>query len=147
MGENVDEHSGEHSAEHIRYDRLGVFLSALCSVHCLLTPVLVAFAPALGHYFNSELVHIILFTLVFPLAIYAFYTSYKEHHSIRPMSFGVFGIFLLAVELVLHEIFDGQMGWAIWASVFGGLFLAYGHYLNIKVCQSCPYHDHHHHHD
>ena len=46
------------------YDFLGIFLSSLCGVHCLMTPFLLLYFPSIGKNFESPWIHALLMGLV-----------------------------------------------------------------------------------
>jgi hypothetical protein len=76
-------------------DSVGQTLSVLCLVHCAVTPLVVALAPALTGIFGRA--HPVLLVLVLATALWAFVPGYRHHHSRSMMLFAVAGIALLAV--------------------------------------------------
>lgn len=61
-------------------DRLGVWTSALCVVHCLLTPVLLSFSAVLAHLLPSEeSTHRSLATLVALFGAVALIAGFRRH--------------------------------------------------------------------
>ena len=56
------------------FDNIAVSASALCAIHCLSLPVLLAFLPALGAtIFGQESFHVLLLWLVLPLSLIALF--------------------------------------------------------------------------
>ena len=147
-------------------DRLGICLSVLCLVHCLMTPFILGLVPvgaALGfwqHGFHQ------LFLLVVPfVALIAFIPGWKVHRDSRVWYWGGTGIVLLALgvaagEIVGHEAVSELTlsAWTLkaWSSVAvelvltlaGGACLIRAHLLNRELCACCnDDHGHDHAHD
>lgn len=134
-------------------DRLGIGLSLLCLVHCILTPVLLALLPvgaALGfweHGFHQ------VFLLIVPfVALIAFIPGWRRHGDARIWILGVLGIALLALGVAVAEFFGhgvgaGGVAWAPLAAelgftIAGGACLIRAHLLNRELCACCGEHDH-----
>lgn len=133
-------------------DRLGICLSVLCLVHCILTPILLAMVPvgaALGfwqHGFHQ------VFLMVVPIvALLAFIPGWKRHGDSRVWYWGGFGIFFLALGVAVAEVFGhgahNQIEWAPLAgelvlTLAGGACLIRAHLLNRELCVCCEHHNH-----
>src|SRR5258708_27331634 len=75
-------------------DRVGVWASALCVVHCLLTPILLSMSAVFMHFLPSEeRVHRSLALLIALIGAIALVRGFRTHRRAR-------GIFLLAAGLV-----------------------------------------------
>jgi hypothetical protein len=109
-------------------DKAGVLLSGLCTVHCLMTPLLVAFAPSVSVFFKSEWLHIGLVLAILPIALVAFIRGKNAHGDIRPLILGVLGILCLITALAAEE-FQIE-GAEKLLTVLGSLFLIVAHSLN-----------------
>jgi hypothetical protein len=127
-------------------DKVGIFLSALCVIHCLATPLLILISPWLGSYFDSKWSHLGIFIFIVPVAYFTFYRFYRNHKNKKPMIFGSIGILFLGIALLSpgHE-------WAINHSeihshnedhfnyidtiinIVGSIILMVGHWMNIKI--------------
>ncbi len=137
-------------------DRLGICLSVLCLVHCLLTPVLMGLLPMgalLGfwqHGFHQ------IFLMVIPIvALVAFIPGWKQHRDFRVWVWGAAGILFLALGVAVAELFGHEApmggGWQVLAgelilTSIGGACLIRAHLLNRALCVCCQ-HDHAHAHD
>ena len=116
-----------------KVDRLGVFLSSLCAVHCIVTPlvfllpVFQAFEEGHHHY-----IHYSFFILVAPLAFWTLILNVK----INKLSFacGALGILLLLTAIVINFIqIEHHHSLDLALSLSGSGFLVLGHYLNLKL--------------
>lgn len=100
--------------------KLALWLSALCAVHCLLTPLLVILLPNLGASINlsHEAEWIIIGSAAFFGGL-AVWHGYQKHHRNRLL---VFAFLLLTPLYILHEQLP------VWAMIpvlvlFAGLLL------------------------
>lgn len=132
-------------------DRLGICLSTLCLVHCILTPFVLGFLPvgaAMGiwqHGFHQ------VFLLVVPfVAMIAFVPGWKQHRDSRVWYWGAAGILLLFAGVGVAEMFGHHaagMSNSLLAELVltasGGGCLIRAHLLNRALCACCQ-HDHSH---
>ena len=120
-------------------DRLGICLSALCVLHCLLTPFAIALIPAFqSPAFLSTGAHGVFhegLLIVLPiLAILAFVPGFKRHRDARVFYWSVPGLaFLLVATIYLHDDFVEQA----MLSIPGSLLLIRAHWLNRSLCACC----------
>jgi hypothetical protein len=117
-------------------DKLGIFLSALCAVHCLLLP-LILMATNLGDTFGDlhtkhEYLHVLFFILLFPLALNLVFTFLREGESIL-LFVVLIGIVFLAVSLLntYSHFLEHDSFLEILLSVSGSLFLIWAHFNNL----------------
>lgn len=144
-----------------KLDKWGIFWSVACAIHCMALPLLVFSSPGLANAFTHEVVHWVLFVIVFPVAIFALWKPRKIHKSNIPVILGSMGILLLLTSLLMdglvhaHDHATTYHGSLV--TISGSLFLIAAHILNIKLHKMCcerehaQKHDHHscssHHHD
>ncbi len=118
-------------------DRLGLCLSLLCLIHCVLTPILLIAIPSLvilEEHHEHEFLHQALFAILPVLAIAAFIPGFRRHGDKRVFFWGFPGIAFLAVGVL---VFDGQMGPQALFTIAGSLFLIRAHLLNRHLCACC----------
>ncbi len=118
-------------------DKLAISLSAVCLVHCLLTPSLLTLIPIFSSSLLVEdaLFHRLLVWLVLPTSILAFFLGCRNHKRLSIVLCGLIGLTILATAAFYgHEAF-GIKGEKI-ATTIGGLTLAYSHFLNFRACQN-----------
>ena len=131
------------------YDFVGMVLSILCGIHCIITPILILSFPFLDERLNSPWVHGVLIAFV-ALAFYqSVYLHFKIHKSKKTLVTGIVGfVILLGVSIV--EIFahadehghghGGAEGYhdesfMLYFAVTGSVLLVTSHILNIKECK------------
>lgn len=119
-----------------RWDKIGLFLSSLCALHCLATPLLVLALPVLGDVFHEEWVHILMALFVVPVGLYAFWSGYKHHHQVQVFGLGIAGLVLVSGASLLphqvHEVVEFY-GHDI-LTIVGSVFLIVAHILNRRAC-------------
>lgn len=128
-------------------DRVGIFLSISCCIHCLATPILLMMAPGLGEYFESEYIHFGLFALVAPIALFSFLGTYKKNGHKRPLVIGLVGLSGLFVGMFIHSFLEHGHGHEaehlhdieMVVNVVAGLIMIYAHLINFKErdCRKC----------
>jgi uncharacterized membrane protein len=128
-------------------DKIGIFLSLSCCIHCLATPIILMMAPSLGEYFESVFVHVGLFILVAPIALFSFISTYKKNGHRKPLVIGLVGLFGLFIGMFIHSflehghtheneiLHDIEMV----VNVVAGLIMIYAHLINFKEreCKTC----------
>lgn len=112
-----------------RLDGLAIGASALCLIHCLALPVVIAFLPALAAWADGgELFHIVMLAIAVPLSTWTLIAGWRRHGAIAPLVIGSLGLTLLVAGLG----FEGLMlGTAL--TVAGGVTLAMAHVGNLRA--------------
>jgi len=77
-------------------DGAAVGLSALCLIHCLALPLLVAGLPFLAQFSEGHL-HVQMLFLILPLSIVALGLGFRHHRSTWIVLTGVLGMLILFV--------------------------------------------------
>lgn len=129
-------------------DRLGIWTSALCIVHCIATPVLFAASAVFVHLIpGEEHVHRCLAFVVAALGAIALVQGYREHRRwgvLMLMSIGLLCIFSMAFrgERLHSHLLE------ILITGIGSLFMIAAHRLNhtcrAACCQANGTHHHAH---
>ena len=109
-------------------DGAAVGLSALCLIHCLALPLVVAGLPFLAQFSEGHL-HRQMLVVVLPLSIVALGLGYRHHRNGKIFAAGGVGMALLAVGASLaHD------NWGLMAdrsfTIIGALILAAAHFYN-----------------
>lgn len=120
-------------------DRTGILLSALCVVHCLTLPLLIAVVPFLGQFAEGHL-HAQMLIVVLPLSTGALALGFRRHRNGQIIILGLVGMLLLTLGgTVMHEQF-GIVADRIF-TMSGATVLAVSHWYNSRAgrrCESCP---------
>lgn len=112
--------------EKISWDKIGIFLSGLCAVHCLIVPVILALMPlwSLGFILNSW-AHPIFLILIMPILLLSIKQS-KANGRISALFF--IGISLLILAWLIHPMI-GHTAETI-TTMIGSAMLIIGHWQN-----------------
>lgn len=110
------------------WDRVGIGLSGICAIHCLLVPVVVALIPLWPAFEEiHEYTHLVFFLAIAP----AVYLSLKRKHESRAVSvYLITGVVIIFCAWFFHE-YLGELGEA-GVTLIGSILLIIGHWLNYK---------------
>ena len=122
------------------FDQVAIALSAVCIVHCLAVPVLVALLPFAALSFqDSEHFHGLMLWLVVPTSLVGFVLGYRLHRRTGLIALGAVGITILAAAAVYgHDSWSESL--EVTLSVAGSLLLAAAHWLNFREVRRCHRH-------
>ncbi|MFY0683045.1 MAG: MerC domain-containing protein [Balneola sp.] len=110
------------------WDRVGIGLSGICAIHCLLVPVAVALIPLWPAFEEfHEYTHLIFFIAIAP----AVYLSLRgRNKSLKITVLLALGVFVIFVAWFFNESL-GEYGEA-GITLIGSILLITGHWLNYK---------------
>lgn len=129
--------SNERQAAFLRADQLGVIASALCLIHCILTPVVLSLSVVWVHYLPAEeRFHRVFAAMVAALGCIAIITGYRKHRRLR-----VFGLMVGALGLIFAGAYFGSRlpSHAVEMAVTmtgSGVMIA-AHLVNHTFCKKC----------
>lgn len=111
------------------WDRLGVGLSGLCVIHCLVLPIMVSLLPL---YPVAEDIHEWSHPILLILIIPAAYFSLRSGNATRfAMVLLISGVMLLLLAWGFHDAFDDRNGEFL-LTLSGSIMLITGHWLTFK---------------
>jgi hypothetical protein len=125
----------------INLDKLGMALSALCALHCVITPLVILSLPIMGRYYIAHpYFHMVLGLMILPVGLFAFVTGFRHHHNLMVLFLGIPGLFVITVvPFLVHNLgFDIHEPLAMFLG--SGLLIA-GHWINRRAC-ACDAHSH-----
>jgi hypothetical protein len=120
-------------------DRFGICLSALCVIHCVLTPFFLLALPSLQTFealsaHSHENFHHVMLIIVPLLAILAFIPGFLRHRNARVFLWAIPGLILIAVGALVFE----STPWVESAiTIAGSFFLIRSHLINRELCACC----------
>ena len=125
------------------FDKVGMFLSGLCLVHCIFLPLIAFLLRSVLAAFEHDhsVAHQFLLGGVLLSVVFSFIPGYKTHRHIGPFALSIVGIILLTIAAIphlAHEMFDH--GVEIIVSIVGSSLLIGEHLLNHKLCKKCTHH-------
>ena len=117
-------------------DNLGITISSVCAIHCVLLPAIFIIAPysfLASHEFHEALIYFIL-----PCAAIAFVLGCRKHGDLKVAVIGTLGVMLLASSLLFHEIFHAEEHSeeliTVLITIAGSVMLILSHLRNRKLC-------------
>jgi hypothetical protein len=132
LGEKVKGKPRRRAFFALIWDKLGIVVSGLCLVDCLVLPLLSALLVSLQtsvSWFAS--LHLYLLPVIGITAGMAFHHSYKAHRSYGIVIMGAAGFFLL----VLGEILESRLRFLLfnWVTLLGSVLLITAHLRNLLM--------------
>lgn len=120
--------STESQEKQTLWDRLGIGLSGLCAIHCLLVPVFVSLIPLWPAFEEfHEYTHLVFFLAIAPAVI----LSVKNRKQLKAVSGYLFvGLVIIFAAWFFNDKL-GDIGEA-GVTLAGSMLLIRGHWLNYK---------------
>ncbi len=114
-------------------DKAAIGLSILCTLHCLILPILLVLTPAMTGLFafSDEAFHLWLLFAVLPISTFAVTAGYMHHRKFRVSAISILGMALLIIAAVFGHDWLGETGEVVF-TVIGSLLVAIGHFQNLK---------------
>lgn len=116
-------------------DNFGIIASAICLVHCLAMPFVIALLPVLGlQFLETHESHLILAGFIWAFALLAIVPSYLKHRKTPVLVGMIVGLGLVTLGVMFgHAVFgeNGEMG----CLVVGNLTLVAVHWINRGLCK------------
>ena len=116
-------------------DAAGIFASALCMIHCLAMPILLAVLPAMS-WAEDDHTHQILIGVALAAALLSLGPGYLAHRRRAVPLLGGAGLACLAIAMFVVEPRYGHGAEAV-ASIAGALLLLAAHLRNRVCCRHC----------
>jgi hypothetical protein len=114
-------------------EKVGVFLSLLCAIHCLTLPLILFAAPYLASSFAfSPLMEWILVIVSFVMALILLWQDYSKHKKPMPLFFLALAV---AVKLVDTLLEIKSIEWIFGLSL--GVFITLAYWFNYKHKTAC----------
>jgi hypothetical protein len=118
-------------------DAVGIGLSALCMIHCLAFPVVIAFAPAaLKALPGDDATHRTLAVGIGLAGSLAFRSGYKVHGKRWILALFLLGMALVSAAAMIGEPALPALGEAA-ITICGSVLLVTAHWCNRSFCHSC----------
>lgn len=125
-----------HKSHH--FDIGAMVLSALCLVHCLALPLVIALLPVTTLFgLEDRHVHWLMLAFALPLSVFGLGRGLRQHHLLRIPLIAALGLSLMAWDLLPSP---GTWGHAL--TVPGVMLVALAHGLNVRALRQ--QHDHPH---
>ena len=116
-------------------DKLAISLSILCTLHCLILPLLVVLLPSIAALpLQDEVFHIWMVIAVVPISIYALTMGCKKHRQYLMLLIGAVGLLILSVVAFLGHDLLGEVIEKVF-TLLGAFTIAIAHVWNFRLCR------------
>lgn len=124
-------------------DKVGMVASITCAIHCMVMPFIITLVPVFGlSLFATEDFEWFLLMLSAIFGITSLCFGFKKHKSYRAFSFLGIGLTLIVVGRLMHQHLEHyktfQIDIYLIFLVMGAVLVSLSHWLNNKLCNSCP---------
>jgi len=114
-------------------EKVGVFLSLLCAIHCLTLPIILFVAPYLASSFAFSLtVEWILVVVSFGMALLLLWQDFRKRRKPMPLYFLGIGVFIKLVDTLVGL---KSIEWVFGLSL--GVFITLAYWYNYKHKTAC----------
>jgi MerC mercury resistance protein len=121
----------------LRADRVGIVVSAVCFVHCILTPVVLSLSAVSAHYLPSEeRVHRILAVCVAAIGGFAIITGYRKHRRSRVLLLMSSGLLLIFGGAYWGDRLPSHSA-EVLVTMMGSCLMISAHLINHTFCKNC----------
>jgi uncharacterized membrane protein YozB (DUF420 family) len=129
--------NNERPTGQLHADHLGVIASALCLVHCILTPVALSLSAVWVHYLPSEeRLHRVLAALVAAIGCIAIVRGYRKHRRQRVFFLMAGGLGLIFAGAYFGDRLPSHVA-EITVTMAGSSLMIAAHFLNHTFCKNC----------
>lgn len=114
-------------------EKMGLFFSIACAIHCMTLPIFLFFAPYIASSFAfTSTFEWILVSTSFLFAFILLFQDFKRHRKPLPMIYLGLAVTVKFVEVVLgNNSFDWALGLLL------GIFISVGYWVNYKHKVAC----------
>jgi hypothetical protein len=115
-------------------DKSAVVLSLLCTLHCIVTPVVLVMLSSVSGAlaFDPEVLHFWLLFAVIPISLFAMITGYYHHRKASISAISLVGMLTLISAVIFgHDIMAGKG--EIVLTLIGSMLVAFGHIKSLKA--------------
>jgi MerC mercury resistance protein len=114
-------------------DKLGIFFSSLCALHCLILPIVIINSGSLlSKYINNQWVEKGFIITCLTIAAFSFLKYKKQHGNLLPLV-----LLVIAVIFLILSMATPNFVLEIVLSVIGSSILICGHIINMRSCKLC----------
>jgi hypothetical protein len=118
-----------------KLDKIGVSLSAICLIHCLLLPVLLATVPFMSFlsFLKNPVAEALLIIFAISNAILTVTMGFKKHKKFIVPAFFLSGAVMLSFFFFAHDLVEKNE----YIILIGAALIGIGHIFNNSFCKSC----------
>jgi hypothetical protein len=118
-------------------DRLGVWTSALCVIHCIVTPILISLSAVSAHFLPSEeRTHRSLAVIIATLGALALVKGYRSPRSLRVLFLMISGLGCIFAGAYWGDRLPSHR-YEVLVTLCGSSLMIAAHRLNRTFCRNC----------
>ncbi len=116
-----------------KLDKLGVWITSLCALHCLALPILIAITPIIAStFFAAEWFERTILSFSILIGFVALFIGFhKYHRQLYPLYSLALGAIIYWNKHAFGEAYEPI------TIALGALFIIGAHVLNLRLCKSC----------
>ncbi|TDF35703.1 MerC domain-containing protein [Alteromonadaceae bacterium M269] len=114
-------------------DRVGIWTSSLCALHCLLLPILVPLVPLVaGTFFAEAWFERTILSMSMIIGFWALLSGYQRYHRrLYPLFSLLLGGLIYWNKDMFGEAYEP------FTIAIGAMLIVASHLINLRLCQSC----------
>jgi peptidoglycan/LPS O-acetylase OafA/YrhL len=121
----------------ISADRLGIWASALCVVHCIVTPVLISLSAVIAHFMpGEERFHRGMAVGIAALGAIALIKGFRTHGRKRILALMAAGLACIFLGAFYGDRLPSH-GYEVFVTLIGSALMITAHRMNHTFCQDC----------
>jgi hypothetical protein len=124
---------------HAKLDRLGIWLSTACAIHCMVMPIILISFPVMSWIRWSRMADIIAISVAAVFGLGGCLLSIRHHRTFGPLCLVVTGLTMNAVGRFAAAQLGSYLGQFL--VITGPLVMAYGMWKDRRLC-TCRDHTH-----
>lgn len=114
-----------------------MWTSAICVVHCIVTPVIISLSAVSAHFLPSEeKTHRSLAVIVATLGALALVRGYRSHRSLRVLFLMIAGLGCIFGGAYWGDRLPSHI-WEVLVTLCGSAFMITAHRMNHTFCRNC----------
>jgi hypothetical protein len=118
-------------------DSLGIAASALCLVHCILTPVVLSLAIVSAHFLPSEeRTHRMLAVIIAAIGGIALANGYRRHRRVRVLCLMTAGLGCIFAGAYWGDRLPSHLA-EVGVTLLGSSLMISAHFINHTFCRQC----------
>ncbi len=118
-------------------DRIGIWTSTACVIHCLVTPFLLSFSAVSAHFLPSEeKTHRTLAVAIAALGAIALVRGFRRHRSLRVLALMALGLLFIFGGAYWGDRLPSHAA-EVLVTMIGSGFMISAHRMNHTFCRDC----------
>lgn len=110
--------------------------TTICLIHCIITPLLIIYAPFFGHFFHNIWVEIGLLSLSLLFGMFIIYNGYCQHKQIHSSLLFVIGVLFWGLHTLSEHYAILNISPLILLIIGSGLLFG-SYYINHRTLNCC----------